>query len=182
MSRYILFIFLACLLKRSHALITSGLNGTHGQSKRTNFILVQPYLKTSHLPSKDYETSTHYERILNLEKEVTSLRVQFPLGSEVPMESKQKGNDQSRRTETGTENQESKPLFSLMPIFCFVCAVVSMRKTVSKIYQDRQIKKIMKEIMEQDDTYDIAYAACPTNFDNGSIYSPWTGDLNKFDV
>ena len=37
--------------------------------------------------------------------------------------------------------------------------------------------------LEKELTYDIAFTSIPVHYDYGSFYhTPWTGDLEKFDV
>ena len=178
----ILFLLFAHALV--HALALDGMDTNYIKPKRKNLILIplpqinQPHLEMSHSITTDFNASTYHEIILKLEKEIVSLRVQFPLVSEVPMKGNQRKEATPESMEFNAENYESKPLSPLMALFFVACAV-SMRNTVMKIHRWRQNKKLTKEILEQDD---IAYAASPSNFDYGSFSSPWTGDLAKFDV
>jgi len=187
MPANILFLFFAHALVHALALDGMDMDTTNIKPKRKNLILIplpqvnQPHLEIFHSITKDHNASSYHEKILKLEKEIVSSRVQFPLISEVPMKDNQRKEATSGSTELSAENYESKPLFSLMTLLFAACAL-SMRNTVKKIHQRRQNKKIMKEIWEQEEASDFAYAASPTNFDYGSFSSPWTGDLDKFDV
>jgi hypothetical protein len=165
-------------------LALDGMDTIYIKPKRRNVILIplpqvnQPHLEISHPITKDDSASSYHERILKLEKEIVSLRVHFPLKSEVPMKQNLRSEAIPGSIELSAENYESKFLSPLMALFFVACAV-STRNTLIKIHRWRQKKKLMKEILEQDD---IAYAASPSNFDYGSFSLPWAGDLTKFDV
>ena len=91
-------------------------------------------------------------------------------------------------TEFGIEEDPVDPIPSIPALSLVFIGMISIRRMLKKIrvkvlhrHQHGRNDEVMMECKDFS-MDDIAYSAAPLHFDYGSIATPWSGDLDKFDV
>lgn len=83
--------------------------------------------------------------------------------------------------EENIPSQNQPTHFLSLASFVFI-SVGLLRRIAKKRYRRRLRMEVEKDLEWAVATSDILYSATPSDIDYGSFSSPWSGDLDKFDV